>query len=471
MRPRIFRLKIAFVLSASVFALIAVLAGRDLAPAAGAMGAGPPNGFTGAPDENDCRACHLDNDGPGAFTLGVPAVYFPGRTYSVTVTHSTTDTTRRRWGFQMTSLVGTGGAGTFASINNQTQTGAENGRSYINHTNQGSFANQAGGATWTFNWTAPVSGSGPVTFYAAGNQANNDHNSDNDQIYFAVRSSRRQTGFIDFDGDLKTDTSISRVNGPDREWWWTKSSDLTVPATIFGVPSDTVSAADFTGDGKTDVAFFRASAGQWFVLRSEDFSYFAFAFGADGDVPAPADYDGDGKADAAVYRPASGTWFISRSSDSQVVIRSFGSPADKPVVADFDGDGKADISIWKPDLGQWWRINSATDTVIAYQFGAVGDRPVPGDYTGDGKADVAIFRPSIGTWFVLRSEDSSFYAFPFGIASDIPVTGDYDGDGRFDAGVFRPSNATWYVNQSTAGTLIRSFGASADQPLPGAFIP
>ena len=52
---------------------------------------------------------------------------------------------------------------------------------------------------------------------------------------------------------------------------------------------------DYTGDGKTDVAFWRPSTGEWFILRSEDVSFYSFPFGANGDIPAPGDYDGDGK--------------------------------------------------------------------------------------------------------------------------------------------------------------------------------
>ena len=104
-------------------------------------------------------------------------------------------------------------------------------------------------------------------------------------------------------------------------------------------------------------------------------------------------------------------------------------------------------------------------------FGAGPDKPVPGDYTGDGITDAAFYRPSTGEWFILRSENFSFFSFPFGQNGDIPAPGDYDGDGRFDATVFRPSNGTWFSQRSTAGILIRQFGASGDRPIAGAFVP
>src|SRR5438552_6993613 len=63
---------------------------------------GPPAGVTGAPGETTCAKCHFSNPGPGQFNiLDAPSVYNPGQTYQIQVRHTTTDTTRRRWGFEM----------------------------------------------------------------------------------------------------------------------------------------------------------------------------------------------------------------------------------------------------------------------------------------------------------------------------------------------------------------------------------
>ncbi|MDM7923719.1 MAG: M36 family metallopeptidase [Pyrinomonadaceae bacterium] len=268
---------------------------------------------------------------------------------------------------------------------------------------------------------------------------------------------------FDYDGDGKTDISIFRP--AVGEWWHLRSSDGGNRAFQFGSATDVLVPGDYTGDLKTDNAFYRN--GEWFVMRSNDFSFYSFPFGTATDVPAPADFDGDGKTDAAVFRPSSGDWFIQRSSDNQVVVTQFGAPGDLPAAADYDGDGKADVAIYRPSAGQWW-LNRSTAGVIAFNFGTAGDRIVPGDYTGDGKADVAVFRA--GTWYVLRSNDLSFYSFPFGAASDMPSPGDYDGDGKIDAAVFRPTDTNWYVQGSTSGTTITQFGATGDKPVPGSYV-
>src|SRR5215475_2559913 len=61
--------------------------------------------------------------------------------------------------------------------------GPASARQYIEHTASGTFIGQKNGASWTFNWTAPPIDVGPVVFYAAGNQANNDGNTSGDNIY------------------------------------------------------------------------------------------------------------------------------------------------------------------------------------------------------------------------------------------------------------------------------------------------
>jgi WD40 repeat protein len=274
--------------------------------------------------------------------------------------------------------------------------------------------------------------------------------------------SARRTKF-DFDGDSKTDISIFRPNVG--EWWYLRSSDLDNRALQFGQSTDIPVPADFTGDGKTDIAFWRN--GEWFVLRSEDDSFFSFPFGTSGDIPAPGDFDGDGKADPTVFRPSEGVWYVSKTTGGTDII-PFGIAEDKPVVADYDGDGKDDIGIFRPSVSQWW-INRSTDGLAVVQFGSAGDKTVPGDYTGDGKADIAFFRPTSGEWFIVRSENNSFFSFPFGTNGDIAAPGDYDGDGTFDSAVFRPSQTTWYLNTTSSGVQIVGFGANGDIPVPSVF--
>jgi hypothetical protein len=471
------RIKLACLAVFAVCASLLLLADDgNIGQRATAFSDGPPPGHTGAPGELTCTNCHFGVDNGGTFTITPPANYTPGQTYQIVVRHVNADNSRQRWGFQTTALTSdTSPAGTFATLNGFTQIiGGAMLRDYVEHTVSGTFAGTTGGAQWTFNWTAPPTNVGPITFYAAGNQANGDGTSGGDRILTATATTQPTVvqpvnSPFDFDGDGKTDIGIFRP-GPS-EWWINRSGTSQTLALQFGASGDMIAPGDFTGDGKEDIALWRPSDGFWFILRSEDFSFFAFPFGATGDIPVPADFDGDGKADPALFRPSSTLWFIARSNGAGTQIVQFGLPGDKPMPSDYDGDNKADIAVRRPAGGnsEWW-VNKSSGGSLALVFGADTDVGVPGDYTGDGKTDIAFWRPSNGFWFVLRSEDLSFYAVPFGTTGDIPTSGDFDGDGKWDVAIFRPADANWFIARTTAGTQIVQFGATGDRPIPNAFV-
>ncbi|HKP35791.1 MAG TPA: choice-of-anchor V domain-containing protein, partial [Pyrinomonadaceae bacterium] len=178
-----------------------------LHPVARAYSAGPPPGYTRAPGEEPeaCAECHVPDSGAGSgqISINVPATYIPGQTYLLAVTHTNSDPSRRRWGFQLTALdTSDEKAGNLQSINALTQVlnnaGPGNSRQYIEHTSAGTFIGQQFNAVWTFNWTAPATYVGPVTFYAAGNQANNDGNTSGDFIYFTSNQSLPASSGNDF---------------------------------------------------------------------------------------------------------------------------------------------------------------------------------------------------------------------------------------------------------------------------------
>ncbi|MDT5060485.1 MAG: hypothetical protein QOH63_944, partial [Acidobacteriota bacterium] len=174
-------------------------------PKAYAYSSGPPAGYTHAPGEFDCSECHLPQPdaGTGHISINVPQTYVPGQTYQITVTHANADPTRLRWGFELTALDDSNSkAGELQSMDVRTQVlnnqGPGASRQYIEHTSSGTFIGQQGGASWTFNWTAPPTNVGPVTFYVAGNQANNDANTSGDYIYFSFAQTQAAQAIPDF---------------------------------------------------------------------------------------------------------------------------------------------------------------------------------------------------------------------------------------------------------------------------------
>jgi uncharacterized protein (TIGR03437 family) len=177
-------LKLAIIALVGVPCLIPLLNGRR----AQAFREGPPAGVTGAPGEVTCVDCHFGggpNTGGGTLVIsGLPATYTAGQDITVTVT--ITQTGRVRFGFELTVINDGGSAAGTITVTDPTRTtlvGGGNGRMYISHLAPGTSATGPGTDSWSFKWTAPPTSTGKVTFYAAGNAANNDGAQTGDLIY------------------------------------------------------------------------------------------------------------------------------------------------------------------------------------------------------------------------------------------------------------------------------------------------
>ncbi|MBK6586760.1 MAG: carboxypeptidase regulatory-like domain-containing protein [Acidobacteria bacterium] len=185
MVPNIHKLKLIVLALFILGSLIIVFTGDRSATEVEARSNGSPNARTGAPSEQTCTSCHNSNSGPGTIQILAPATYTPGQTIQITVTQATTDTTRRAWGFQLTALdtATNSKAGTLTATTSFTAVANSSTRQYMNQSGTGVFRGQANGATWTFNWTAPAASVGPVKFYAAGLQADNQDDDTGDQMF------------------------------------------------------------------------------------------------------------------------------------------------------------------------------------------------------------------------------------------------------------------------------------------------
>ncbi|HQY66012.1 MAG TPA: hypothetical protein PLD38_01920 [Pyrinomonadaceae bacterium] len=482
MNFNIFRIKLVVLTFFAGSAILAFTFGRDLVSTTNASISGPPASRTSAPGEQNCTSCHNPGTGAGQFSITAPASYTPGQTYTIQVRHINADTTRKRWGFELTSLANNAMAGTFANIAATTKIIAGSGRSYIEQTTAGTFQNQLGGATWTFNWTAPTTNVGAVTFYAAGIQANNDGSESGDQTYTTNTIVQappavviRPHVFSDFDGDGKSDVGVYRA--ADGMWYVNRSANSQFSATPFGLGSDTLTPADFDGDNKTDVAVWRsgpALTAGFYILQSTTSTVRFEQFGQTGDDPSVVgDWDGDGKADAAVYRTGgagSQSYFYYRGSlnnpAGNTAYVPWGTSGDRPLRADFDGDGKQDASVFRPSNQVWYILQSSTSTVRFENWGVAIDKIVLGDFDGDGKTDPTVYRN--GVWYIKQSSNGSAAYVSWGLATDTPVTGDFDSDGKSDVGVYR--SGTWYLRLSSTSTMsAQQFGAATDTALAGLF--
>jgi hypothetical protein len=146
---------------------------------------GAPAAHTGSPaDGMTCAmsGCHTGSAVvvvPGVITSTVPVTgYIPGQVYTITATVSQAGI--NKFGFQISPQSTTGLLRGTLAITSPTTTKIVSTK-YVTHTAGGTAAS-SNSRTWSFNWTAPVAGTGSVTFYGAFNYANSNNNSSGDLI-------------------------------------------------------------------------------------------------------------------------------------------------------------------------------------------------------------------------------------------------------------------------------------------------
>jgi hypothetical protein len=474
MRFNIFRLKIAVLTVFTGCVVIFFAFSSDPVSTVHAYPSGAGGDASGAPGENSCTDCHSQNSQTGQFMITPPANYTPGQTYTIEVRHTSSDSSRKIWGFEMTALTaGNAAAGTFAGTDGNTTSFSDAGRNYVDQTENGTFDNQTGGALWTFNWTAPSTNVGGIRFYAAGLQGNSAGGDNGDQTYTAVKEIQLAPvivpdhDFMDFDGDGKADPSVFR---PAEGNWYVKESSGGESVTRWGLGSDMITPADFDGDNKTDYAVWRegpATVAAFYIFESSTNTFRIVQFGKTGDNPAPVgDWDGDGKADVAVYRDSavgSQSYFYYIGSlnnpGGAVTFLQWGTTGDRPMRGDFDGDGQRDLAVFRPGENNWYINQSSNGQLRVERFGLATDDFVSGDFDGDAKTDLTVFRD--GVWYIKRSSNGMIDYRNWGLASDVLVPADYDGDGLTDTAVYR--DGIWWINQSSSGsTIAESYGVSSD---------
>ncbi|HEY3359369.1 MAG TPA: FG-GAP-like repeat-containing protein, partial [Polyangia bacterium] len=307
----------------------------------------------------------------------------------------------------------------------------------------------------------------------------------------------------DFNGDGKEDIIYTRPGWGGWDVRLSSGSGFTSQTWATGVNYlgtddwNYVFAADFNGDGKTDLAFTRPNWNGWRVqlstgtgLTDQFWSTIPDNMGSDTyNLVVSGDFNGDGKTDLAFTRPNWNGWRVLLSTGSGFAVSAWmtspdnlsGDNSNIVRTGDFNGDGKTDIAFTRPGWGAW-RVLLSTGTGFTsltwYTAGnALGNDGwnyvLSGDFNGDGKTDLAFTRPNWNGFRVLLSTGAAFVEQTWATDADYMggdtynqvVTGDFNGDGRTDIAIGRSGWNGWRVRLSTGNGFAYGFWPTSTEGL------
>lgn len=307
----------------------------------------------------------------------------------------------------------------------------------------------------------------------------------------------------DFNGDGKKDVAVagiafagSAVNtttGRVAVALGDGTGGFTVSATLsFNAVPGWIETADFTGDGKVDLAVVNNGSGQLNILQGNGAGSFSLATGspialAAGLVSvASLDFNRDGKRDLVVSNKTAGVLYFLQGNGAGVFtqVGTAGVPqAGAVAVGDFNSDGRDDIAI----VGKF-SSNTIIGISILLDDGAGGfivklvnttdfaaDLKIK-DFDNDGKQDIGMVSTATGTARVLRGAGDG----TFSIVGPITLStannpaysmgvGDFNSDGKLDFATddYLPQTVNIFLNSCNYAPTITTTPASVVTSAPG----
>jgi hypothetical protein len=208
-------------------------------------------GNTGSPGENTCNTsgCHTGNpvnSTNGSVTIASPDLinwqYVPGETYTISVTVAQNNRSLFGIGFEALTSTNNNAGILTPGVGTQLKNAVVQGVSRVNvvHIENGGASPNT--HTFTFTWQAPATDIGNVTFYAAGNAANNNGSASGDFIYTTnqVVTPASTVGVSELS---KVDISLNVYPNPaadDLNFTYTLVEPALVRAEIISISGETV---------------------------------------------------------------------------------------------------------------------------------------------------------------------------------------------------------------------------------------
>jgi hypothetical protein len=232
-------------------------------------------------------------------------------------------------------------------------------------------------------------------------------------------------------------------------------------------------AADFNGDGKSDLLWQNTTTGERSLWLMNGTSFQSSAglgtISNDWSIAATGDFNGDGKPDILWQNSTTGErliWLMNGTAfGSSVSLGTVPLAWSIAGAGDFNGDGKTDI-LWQNRLtGERliWLMNgtafgsSVSLGVIPPEWSIAGT----GDFNGDGKIDLLWTNTRTGELSVWLMNGTAFSsAVSLGIVPlryQVAGTGDYNGDGQPDilwTDAATGDRSVWLMNGTAYGSSV-----------------
>ncbi len=229
----------------------------------------------------------------------------------------------------------------------------------------------------------------------------------------------------DFDGDGRSDV-VWQNTATGESFIWTrvglngrKSTSLGVTALDWHVAG----TGDFDGDGETDLLWQNTTTGEygvWLMHRMAEVTWISLGTVTPGwQIVGTGDFNGDGWADIIWQNPSTGECGIGLMNGTvQVDWVSLGVFSTDWIIVgtgDFDGDGQTDILWQNSATGEYgaWLMRGTTQSTWLHLGVAIPGRRIAGtgDFNGDGNPDILWQNTGPGAAGISVSGDGQQYGW------------------------------------------------------------